>query len=147
MRVATIQLAPMQQPLELQNLWIEIEHLIDRSEIYWQDLYTKDHFRDGILRGDIQLWLIKEPITAKIKAIILTQISKYPAQLVGEVILAAGAGLLENMRLANVMEEFAREFGVDFVLIRGRIGWKKPLEKLGYNMYQASFSKYIKEIN
>ena len=73
MRVATIQLAPMQQPLELQNLWIEIEHLIDRSEIYWQDLYTKDHFRDGILRGDIQLWLIKEPITAKIKAIILTQ--------------------------------------------------------------------------
>ena len=41
------------------------------------------------------------------------------------------------------MEVFGAEFGATLVVINGRLGWKKALENMGYEMRSAVYFKKI----
>ena len=120
------------------SYWIDIEQYIDQSEPMWERLYTKKFLYESILDGGMQLWLVLDD-EREIKSIILTQIVSYPKQKILEVVLAAGEELIANIDCVLVIGEFATACGVNFAMVKGRYGWKKPLSKLGFEMYNVNF--------
>ena len=129
-----------------ETVWNELEPFLEDCQLHWDTLYTMDWFESQIADRRVQVWALKEKETGKPEFFVLSQIVQYPKQPVLEILLSTGSGLLEytkqEIEVNGVIEQFAALHGVEVCMIRGRLGLRKMLEGMGYDLYHAT---YIRE--
>ena len=136
----TFELCPNETEV-LKKVWDEIHDLVWQAQEQWELLYTYQSLKDMTVSGLVYPWIVRDKETNKIKLVILTQITEYPQGKVGEVVLASGSELLQNMHLVQVMEGCAVRFGVKIFLVKGRLGFRKAMAKEGYNLMNVNYVK------
>ena len=73
---------------------------------------------------------------------IVTEIVVYPKKKVINIFLAGGE-LDQILDMDEAVKAWAKEHGCTAATMSGRLGWKKPLEPLGWEFQLASFKKEI----
>jgi len=97
-----------------------LEAALDRSG----NLNTWDEITRGIAEGKMQLWPAE-------RGCILTEIVVYHHTKCLHVFLAGGE-LDEILQMTENVKEWAKLQGCSFASFDGRLGWQKPLEKVGW---------------
>lgn len=105
---------------------------------------TMESYAQDLLSGAVALWIMFDG--EDFKGIVLTQVKTNEATGHRCVIVAGLAGedgvdLSPNI---SSIEEWATDQGMDSIQPVGRIGWKKPLEKLGYKVDRVVYKKNLK---
>jgi hypothetical protein len=104
---------------------------------------TMESMAADMLSGSIQLWIMFDG--EEFKGIVLTtikvvEVTGFRAVLV--VGLAGDDGVELSPHIAAI-EDWGREQGLDSCQPVGRMGWKKPLEKLGYEIDRVIYRKAL----
>lgn len=106
----------------------------------------KDDISTLILDNYYQLWVVFDPEDADIKAIIITELKKYPrAKWLSVQHCVGDRGSLQAIgdRAMGTLERFAQDemcVGVEFV---GRLGWERFADRLGYRKRSIVYQKTI----
>ena len=103
-----------------------IEAALDRSG----DLNTWDEVVSGINSGRMQLWPAEQ-------GCIVTEIVVYHNRKALHVFLAGGK-LDEILQMTESVKEWAKLMGCSFATFDGRLGWQKPLEKIGWKPHSIT---------
>lgn len=102
---------------------------------------TLKSMAEGILSGDIQMWIMLDEEEFKgfvLTDITHTQVTNYRSV---RIVCLGGIDGVDLCPHIETIEKWAWELGVDSVLPVGRMGWKKPLEKLGYVVDRVVYRK------
>ena len=105
---------------ELERCKPWIEAALDKNE----NLNTWEEVVEGLASGHMQFW-------PKPKGCIITQIVLYHDRKALHIFLAGG-DLSEITEMTEDVMDWAKYQGCSFATFDGRMGWKKPLEKLGW---------------
>ncbi len=102
---------------------------------------TLESIRDDIVSGGIQLWLMFED--EAFKGVVLTDLKTVPAtdHKSVRIIGLAGTDGIDLCPHVATIEAWAWENGAQDVVPVGRIGWKKPLSKVGYEIDRVVYRK------
>lgn len=113
--------------------------LVDR---FPKDMTLKS-IADEVLSGRQQLWLILEG--EEFKSFVTTEIkvNDYTGHKSVHLINLAGEGGQDLVPLIEEIEKWAAEQGADEIVPICRIGFRKPLEKLGYRMDVSLYRKAL----
>jgi hypothetical protein len=111
---------------ELERCRPWIEAAIKRSG----DLNTWDEVCVGIRSGKMQLWPAE-------RGCIITEIVVYHNTNALHVFLAGGE-LDEILQMTENVKEWAKLQGCSFASFDGRLGWQKPLEKIGWKPHSIT---------
>ena len=115
--------APVNE-LERCRPWIKAA--LDRSG----DLNTWDEVVSGIHSGRMQLWPAEQ-------GCIVTEIVVYHNRKALHIFLAGGK-LDEILQMTESVKEWAKLMGCSFATFDGRLGWQKPLEKIGWKPHSIT---------
>ena len=115
--------APVNE-LERCRPWIEAA--LDRSG----DLNTWSEVVAGIHSGRMQLWPTEQ-------GCIVTEIVVYHNRKALHIFLAGGK-LDEILQMTESVKEWAKLMGCSFATFDGRLGWQKPLEKIGWKPHSIT---------
>lgn len=88
---------------------------------------------EGLYRGTMQLWPAE-------KGCIVTEIVVYPKKKALNVFLGGGE-LDQILDMHENVIEWAKAQGCECLMMTGRFGWKKPLEKHGWKTLHSSYVK------
>lgn len=104
---------------------------------------TMESMAQDMMSGAVQLWLMLD--ADDFKGIVLTTIKTVEPTGYSAVIVIglAGEDGVELISHIDAIEDWAREQGVKSVCPVGRMGWKKPLEKLGYFVDRVVYRKDV----
>lgn len=104
---------------------------------------TLDSYAQDLVNGSLHLWLMLDG--EDFKGIVMTQVKTVEATGHKALIVAGCAGEdgVELTPHIDTLEEWARNKGLNSVQPIGRVGWKKPLEKLGYKIDRVVYRKAI----
>lgn len=97
-----------------------LQKAVDRSD----DKYDIDSIYQKIMSKDMQLWVA---VTDKILAVGVTATHVYPLKKVCVMCFLGGEDLPVWKDTIHVLEDVAREWGCDYLEIKGRKGWAKVL--------------------
>lgn len=102
------------------------------------------HLANEIISGKRQLWLILEDDDSFI-SFLLSEIQTNNATGLKTIVLPSFAGEkgTETVHLIGAVEDWGREMGCDEVIAYGRWGWKRAMEKEGYEMNMVAFRKTL----
>ena len=140
---AQLEFVQISNDIDWANVWSELGPMLDEHRQAWEMLYTKAYFAETVRNGDMQLWRVYSTETAKTLTFLLTQITKYPRQTVGEVILAIGKELTDHLHLITLMEQFGAYYGIKLIRFTGRLAWKKLLRHYGYSLRDANYYREL----
>jgi hypothetical protein len=93
-------------------------------------LNTWDEIANGIAKGKMQLWPAE-------RGCIVTEIVIYHHTKALHVFLAGGE-LDEILQMTENVKEWAKLQGCSFASFDGRLGWQKPLEKVGWKPHSIT---------
>ena len=116
-------------PIERCRPWIEA------ALEYSGGTHTFDDIVEGLTEGRMQLWPAP-------RGCIVTELVVYPRKKYINIFLAGGE-LDQILDMDGDVKAWAKEQGCDAAMMSGRIGWKKPLKSLGWELLQAHFVKEI----
>ena len=88
---------------------------------------------EGLYKGTMQLWPAE-------KGCIVTEIVVYPKKKMLNVFLGGG-NLEQILDMHQDVIEWAKAQGCEALTMTGRFGWKKPLEKHGWETLHCSYVK------
>ena len=88
---------------------------------------------EGLYKGTMQLWPAD-------KGCIVTEIVVYPKKKALNVFLGGGE-LDQILDMHENVIEWAKAQGCECLMMTGRFGWKKPLEKHGWKTLHSSYVK------
>lgn len=111
---------------ELERCRPWIEAALDRSG----DLNTWGEVVAGIHSGRMQLWPAE-------RGCIVTEIVVYHNRKALHIFLAGGK-LDEILQMTESVKEWAKLMGCSFATFDGRLGWQKPLEKIGWKPHSIT---------
>lgn len=102
------------------------------------------HLANEIITGKRQLWLILNDDDSFI-SFLLSEIQTNNATGLKTVVLPSFAGEkgAETVHLIGAVEDWGREQGCDEAIAYGRWGWKRAMEKEGYEMNMVAFRKTL----
>lgn len=109
-------------------------------ERFPQDATLKS-MADDVLSGAVQLWIMLDG--DEFKGIVMTDIRTVEAtgHKAARIVALGGIDGVELTPHIETIEAWAWEQNADCVLPVGRVGWKKPLEKLGYSVERVVYRK------
>lgn len=115
------------------------KRLVDR---FPKDITLKG-LADEVISGRQQLWLILEG--EEFKSFLTTEIkvNEYTGHKAVHLLNLAGEGGADLVPLIESVEKWARENGATEIVPVCRVGFRKPLEKLGYRMDVCLFRKDV----
>lgn len=104
---------------------------------------TMESMAQDIMNGAIHLWLMLDG--EEFKGVVLTTIKTVEATGYRAVLVVglAGEDGVELSPHISTIEEWGREQGLDACQPVGRIGWKKPLSQLGYEIDRVIYRKAL----
>ena len=113
--------------LERCKPWIEAALVHCNGTHEWDDIVA------GIASSKMQLW-------AAPRGCIVTEIVVYPKKKALNVFLGGGE-LDQILDMHENVIEWAKAQGCECLMMTGRFGWKKPLEKHGWKTLHSSYVK------
>lgn len=119
----------MHSELERCRPWIEAALAYSGGTHEWQDIV------DGLASGHLQLWPAE-------RGCIVTELTRYPRRLVCNCFLGGGE-LDQLLDMHEAIEAWARAQGCSALTIAGRLGWKRPLERHGWEPLHMSMKKEL----
>lgn len=128
---------------EFKEFWPAIEKTLDKIPETWEDL-TKDDIYQGVCYGNLQMWAVGEPGVAEM--VLMTQIARYSAGSVLEIIWGAGEGKIFEKAGDSVdatMEYFAKTQHCKRIDVIGRGGWEKILMRRGFKRISVRISRNV----
>ena len=115
---------------DLSGVWNDIIPYIQRALEHGQGEFSLDAILDGILTREMQLWVGHED--EKIVYVGVTQLEKFSEKLICVIVLLSGDRVMEWLDNTNELESWAMTQGADELRVMGRPGWKRVLDKIGY---------------
>lgn len=125
----------------------ELQELFKKIAMRFPDDITPENLARCILSGHARLWLIFDE-DHKLKAFVTTQLE---VSLLGvkRVNIKELAGSVEIdgvvKDVLEAIERYSREIEADEVTICGRLGWKRELQKYGYNVSYARYGRKLEK--
>lgn len=110
---------------------------IEAALEYSGGTHTFEDIEKGIQESRMQLWPAP-------RGCIVTEIVVYPRKKYLNVFLAGGE-LDQILDMDTDVKAWAKQHGCDAAMMSGRIGWKKPLAKLGWEVLQTHFVKEFED--
>jgi hypothetical protein len=105
---------------------------------------TVPHLVEEIVNGRRQLWLILDDDGGFVSFVLTTiEINNANGLKTLHIPSFAGDEGASTVHLVGKIEEWGREHGCDAVLVYGRRGWKRPLDREGYREDMTLFRKSL----
>jgi hypothetical protein len=126
----------------IQQLWKNISEMLEKVPHTWRE-WTMESLYERAMNGNIQVWGIGPPHGHK--AFMFTQLARFPAMRILEVIWFCGEGALEDGLdiLDAVGTRFAQIQECDRIDIMGRQGWKPFAEAHGFKLSRVVYSRDV----
>jgi len=106
-------------------------------------LFTREALLELVESGHMQVWIYGDDC-GSVRGVWVTQLVEYPAGRALEAPLGAGLELFSGLDFGlDKMTDFAREMGCKRLVINGRLGWKKVLEKRGWSLRSIQMVKEL----
>ena len=106
---------------------------IEDALAYCDGTHTWEDILKGISSGAMQLWPAP-------RGCIVTEIVVYPKKKVINIFLAGGE-LDQILDMDSDVGRWAKHQGCTGATMTGRVGWKKPLNPLGWKIMHTQFAK------
>lgn len=94
--------------------------------------FNSDDVLPLVRSGSIQLWVANNDVA--IIGVVLTEVKIFPRTKVCNLIWFCGVEVLPFVPAVGGIEAWAAANDCDYMIIRGRRGWKRVLEPLGYEL-------------
>lgn len=129
------------QSPDVNQWWERVEPYIESALEHGIGEYLPEDIRVGCVERKMQLWVIWDK---GIRAVVVTQILRYPRKSILLGLLIAGEGFKEwSPMLDEMLEKFGQEKGCHYIELFGRKGWSKVLPKLNYRETVRMYTKDI----
>ena len=135
---------------DVEEVWDTVRDSVCRAMKHSDCSMEGDDFRDELIAGNCQLWLLVEN-AKKIAGHGITQIIQYPRKRVLRILTFEGTGGEQGMvamklwnQFYDDIEDFGKKRGCDHVEAQTRAGMARTLKKYGWN---DQYHIVTKEIN
>jgi hypothetical protein len=112
---------------EINDVWDQVKDQARRTN---DEFLDENDIKYLLELGEYVLWLVKEPHTNEIVAVITLDFAYYIKHKIGRVVTCAGYRMNEWLdQFLEEAEEWARANGCSHMDMYGRKGWKKVLKQ------------------
>ena len=119
--------------------WPQAQPWIAEAVVTSRGKFTKDWFRDRLVAGDMQLWLLEDGDTF---GVVVTQVYDYPANRCCLIRIATGRNVGDAIEGGiRQIEDWARSQGCHAMELIARLGWKRRLTD--YDMTHVVLEKQL----
>ena len=136
-------------PKDINKVWVLAEKYVKDALSYSDDHHHSDHFKDLLIKGKLQLWMIwnakAEHYKDKLYGIIVSEIVQKSIKKVCHISIATGKNRRKWQHLIEKLENFAKDQGCHCMELVARPGWEKILDKYNYKKTHVVLEKEIKE--
>lgn len=106
------------------TIWDSVKDLITKTN---DDVLNDNDIKGYLLKGDYTLWVAIDEETRKVIAAMTTEFAYYPRDKVCRVVTLAGERMKEWIGNLDMVEDWAKEQGCNYLDMYGRRGWTKVL--------------------
>ena len=127
-KVQLAQLVPDAVAANWDLLYPFLEKLDQQEPLYFAAIDVLPLVR----QGSIQLWLANDQMA--VIGVVLTEVKTYPRTKVCNIVWFCGHEVLPFIPAVGGIEAWAASHACDYMVVRGRRGWQRVLEPLGYEL-------------
>lgn len=110
--------------LAVETIWDSVKKLITKTN---DDVLNDNDIKGYLLNGDYTLWVAIDEQTKKVVAAMTTEFAYYPRDKVCRVVTLAGERMREWIGNLDMVEDWAKKQGCNYLDMYGRRGWIKVL--------------------
>lgn len=136
-------------PNNINKVWVLAEPYIKEALSYSNNHHHADHFKDLLIGGKLQLWMIWDDKAKraqdKLYGVIVSEIVIKSLRKVCHISIATGKNRQKWQHLIEKLENFAKDQGCDLMELIARPGWQKILDKYNYKKTHVVLEKELKE--
>lgn len=128
-------------PEAFEHYWPKIQAMLMQVPHTWED-YTLDWFYSAAMNQLMQVWVVGDD---KIRMVIFSKISIYPAGPILDLIWAAGEGAHQYaMEIMDAtLDRFAQVNGCREIVATGRFGWESVLKPRGFKRTHVVMTRHV----
>lgn len=109
---------------DVHKVWAKVEPMLLGALKKNIPLWNTDDILEGVMKDELQLWIVYEDEDEEILGAVITQITIFPRGKLVNVFLLGGNNIrLWKDKMAEKIEKFAREEGCTYLQAIGRKGW------------------------
>lgn len=108
----------------VETVWDSVKNLITKTN---DDVLNDNDIKGYLLNGDYTLWVAIDEQTKKVVAAMTTEFAYYPRDKVCRVVTLAGERMREWIGNLDMVEDWAKKQGCNYLDMYGRRGWIKVL--------------------
>lgn len=121
-------------------MWPQVAGMIESAIEYFPGRYDLGDILEDIIAGRQKLWIAFDEETGEIAGCCTTKIYPYPMSKTMTLEWIAGSNMEEWLPMGfKLIRQYSKDQGCDRMEGRGRDGWLKPLEKLGWKKCASVF--------
>lgn len=126
----------------VEGVWKFVHPVLQQHPELWNRYNTEETLKSAFIDGSAKLWFVMDGDL--IVMMFGTQVYNYPTCRALSVFWGTGRGMDVWLRLVlSALENFAARAELSYVFVDGRLPWKLPLKKFGYEMSSVRFVKPI----
>jgi len=110
--------------LAVESVWGSVKNLITKTN---DDVLNDNDIKGYLLNGDYTLWVAIDEESKDVVAAMTTEFAYYPRDKVCRVVTLAGERMKEWIGNLDMVEDWAKEQGCNYLDMYGRRGWIKVL--------------------
>ena len=110
--------------LAVETIWDSVRKLITKTN---DDVLNDNDIKGYLLNGDYTLWVAIDEESKDVVAAMTTEFAYYPRDKVCRVVTLAGERMKEWIGNLDMVEDWAKEQGCNYLDMYGRRGWIKVL--------------------
>jgi len=110
--------------LAVESVWDSVKNLITKTN---DDVLNDNDIKGYLLNGDYTLWVAIDEESKDVVAAMTTEFAYYPRDKVCRVVTLAGERMKEWIGNLDMVEDWAKEQGCNYLDMYGRRGWIKVL--------------------
>jgi hypothetical protein len=134
---------------EINKVWVLAKPYVDDALVYSNSHHHSDHFKNLMVQGKLQLWLLwddkKNTIQEKMNGVVVSEIINRSIKKVFHLPIVTGKNRQRWQHLIEKLENFAKDQGCDCMELIARPGWQKILDKHNYFKTHVVLEKNLKE--
>lgn len=134
---------------QIDKVWVLAKPYVDEALAYSNSHHHSEHFKDLMLKGKLQLWLLwddkKTTIKEKMNGVVVSEIIQRSIKKVFHLPIVTGKNRQRWQHLIEKLEDFAKDQGCDLMELIARPGWQKILDKHNYKKTHVILEKELKE--
>jgi len=130
------------QAHEIDNIWKWVLPMVEKPlEHSWGEL-TSENVKERLKSKDMQMW-VGYYKTGEIVAVMTTEIVDYPSKKACRIVTLGGYGMDEWQNHINLIENWAKHNGCDFMETYCRRGFERKMKNYGYEARYSLMGKAL----